>query len=191
MTHIYEKGDAVVVNVHGNVRKGEVVAHPQKGNQMVYVRLYSPNLGRFELSVKAYHEKFVTPGKGAMPKKKSKLEAASLVVKQYIARPPEFLSVEVTRDNYDLVAEWLRCGKVITERRAGIVWSITFENIEAIDVRGKDTDKIKIEFSSPPEAVHHRRHFIIRDEQYRARWISLTTLASKYIEIPQEESIIA
>lgn len=45
--------------------------------------------------------------------------------------------------------------------------------------------------TSPPEAVHHRRHFIIRDEQYRARWISLTTLTSKYIEIPQEESIIA
>ena len=50
---------------------------------------------------------------------------------------------------------------------------------------------LNIKFSSPPEAVHHRRHFIIRDEQYRARWISLTTLTSKYIEIPQEESIIA
>lgn len=57
--------------------------------------------------------------------------------------------------------------------------------------RGNETDKIKIEFSSPPEVVHHRRHFIIRDEQYRARWISLNTLTQKYIEIPQEESIIA
>ena len=122
---------------------------------------------------------------------KEEIKAASLIPQVYINKPPEYQVVEVTRDNYDLVAEWLRCSKVITERSGGVVWEVTFVNVDAMDAKGEYVDKLAIRFQHEPDAVHYRRQFIVRDERFVIKLVSHTVLESKYINIPQEESIIA
>ena len=118
------------------------------------------------------------------------IEAASLKPQIYIDKPPEYAVVEVTRENYDLVAEWLRCPKVITERSGGVVWEVTFVNVDANDAKGEFTDKIVVRFQHEPEALHYRRQFIVRDERFTSKLVSHTVLEDKYINIPQEASII-
>lgn len=122
---------------------------------------------------------------------KEEIKAASLIQQVYINKPPEYQVVEVTRDNYDLVAKWLRCSKVITERSGGVVWEVTFVNVYAMDAKDEYVDKLAIRFQHEPDAVHYQRQFIVRDEQFVIKLVSHTVLESKYINIPQEESIIA
>ena len=126
-----------------------------------------------------------------MSKKKSKIQEAPLVVTHYIPRPPEFQTVEVTRENIDLVAEWMRCHETIIRRSGGVIWEVVFNNVDALDHQGNESDQIKVEFRHQPDAVHFRRQFIIRGENYISQLVSHNVLVSKYIEIPQEESIIA
>ena len=119
------------------------------------------------------------------------IKAASLLPQLYIDKPPEYQAVEVTRENYDLVAEWLRCPKVITERSGGVVWEVTFVKVDAMDAKGEYSDKLAIKFQHEPDAVHYRRQYIVRDEKFTIRLVSHTVLEAKYINIPQEASIIA
>jgi len=121
---------------------------------------------------------------------KEEIKAASLIPQLYIDKPPEYQVVEVTRENYYLVAEWLRCPKVITERSGGIVWEVTFLNVDAMDAKGEFVDKLAIRFQHEPEAVHYRRWFIVRDEKFTIKLVSYTVLEAKYINIPQEANII-
>lgn len=119
------------------------------------------------------------------------IEEASLVVRNYIDRPPEYHIVEVTRHNYDLVAEWLKCTKVITERSGGVVLEVTFVNVDAVDAKGEYVDKLAVPFLHEPKATHYQRWFIVRDERFVIKLVNHTVLESKYINIPQEESIIS
>lgn len=126
-----------------------------------------------------------------MSKKSKTKEQPPLVVTEYIPRPPEFQAVEVTRENIDQVAEWLRCHETIIRRSGGVIWEVVFNNVDALDHQGKEADQIKVQFQHQPDAVHFRRQFILRGENYVSRLVGLGTLVGKYIEIPQEESIIS
>ena len=120
-----------------------------------------------------------------------KIQEASLIIQNFIPRPPEFQAVEVTRENIDLVAEWLRCRETIIKRSGGIVWAVTFENVDSLDHQGARCDQITVVFQHQPDAVHFRRQFIIRGENYISKLVSHNVLEAKYINIPQEASIIA
>ena len=122
---------------------------------------------------------------------KEEIKAASLIPQLYIDKPPEYQVVEVTRENYDLVAEWLRCTKVITERSGGVVLKVTFVNVDAVDAKGEYVDKLAVPFLHEPKATHYQRWFIVRDERFVIKLVNHTVLESKYINIPQEESIIS
>ena len=126
-----------------------------------------------------------------MSKKSKTKEQPPLVVTEYIPRPPGFQAVEVTRENIDQVAEWLRCHETIIRRSGGVIWEVVFNNVDALDHQGKEADQIKVQFQHQPDAVLFRRQFIIRGENYISKLVSHNVLVSKYIEIPQEESIIA
>lgn len=121
---------------------------------------------------------------------KEKIEAASLKPQIYIDKPPEYVVVEVTRENYELVAEWLKCHEMLIKKSGGVVWEVTFKNVDALNTKGENADDLTASFTHEPGATHYRRLFIIRDENYNYRLVTYTTLESKYINIPQEASII-
>ena len=126
-----------------------------------------------------------------MSKKSKTKEQPPLVVTEYIPRPPGSQAVEVTRENIDQVAEWLRCHETIIRRSGGVVWEVTFVNVDVLDAKGEYSDKLAIKFQHEPDAVHYRRQYIVRDEKFTIRLVSHTVLEAKYINIPQEASIIA
>lgn len=123
---------------------------------------------------------------------KEEIKISSLVSQIYIdKKPPEYLGVEVTRDNYDLVAEWLNCPEMIIKKSVGSVFlEVTFKNIYALNEKGENVDELTVSFPNEPGAKHVRRLFILRDEKYDNRLVTQPILENKYINIPQEESVI-
>lgn len=121
---------------------------------------------------------------------KEKIQEASLIPQIFIDRPPEYEAVEVTRENIDLVADWMRCRETVIKRSQGVISEVTFNIVDAIDRRGEMVDHLTVEFRHEPDATHFLRQYIIRGSSYIYKLVTLTTLETKYIQIPQEASII-
>lgn len=121
-----------------------------------------------------------------------KKKKENLVVTTYIDRPPEYEAVEVTRDNIDEIATWMRCTEVTIRRSGGgVIWEVTFHHVYAQNDRGEELDDLTFEFPNPPDAKVYRRWFALRDSKGIVRKITPGNLEHKYIQIPQEESIIS